>query len=364
MIVIAGKNNIAVNALSYLAKSIGTKKLAVVCNFDEDGKDSWQLSLRKKAIELGIIEITLNAAEKCADIFISLEFDQIIKVRRFKTTNLFNIHFSLLPKYRGMYTSTFPILNNEMYTGVTLHKIDDGIDSGEIIVQKRTKISVTDCSLDLYIKNSLNAIEVFINSFDKISSGHFSLIKQDESISTYFSKKSINFKHNKLNFAQSTSNIFRFIRAYAFRPYQFAEFQKKKIVNAELLNSSSNLNPGSIIKQNEFYADVSTIDQDLRLFYDKFDLAIELCQKNEVSQINKILKNLVNIDDRNNELQTLLMIASGSGFFDLTKLLILNGASVNAMDFKGNSVLDYARNRTGLKNNKVIGLLKDHGKRL
>ena len=65
--------------------------------------------------------------------FISLEFDKIINTSLFKTTNLFNIHFSLLPRYKGMYTSILPILNGDKISGVTLHKIDRGIDTGDII---------------------------------------------------------------------------------------------------------------------------------------------------------------------------------------------------------------------------------------
>ncbi len=113
MIVIAGKNNIAVHALNYLASCQGINNLAVVCNKTDKGTDTWQMSLRKKALTLGILELSLSDAEELADVFISLEFDQIIKTNNFKTSKIFNIHFSLLPKYRGMYTSVWPILNNE-----------------------------------------------------------------------------------------------------------------------------------------------------------------------------------------------------------------------------------------------------------
>ena len=58
---------------------------------------------------------------------------EIIKTKNFKSNKLFNLHFSLLPSYKGMHTSAFPILNGEKYSGVTIHKIDNGIDTGDII---------------------------------------------------------------------------------------------------------------------------------------------------------------------------------------------------------------------------------------
>ena len=135
MVVIAGKNNIAVNALTYLATFINPKNLGIVCNNSENGEDNWQLSLRKRALEIGVVEFSLFEAEQVAVVFISLEFDKIVDVKNFNTKEIFNIHFSLLPKYRGVYTSSLPLLNDETETGVTLHQIDSGIDSGCIISQ-------------------------------------------------------------------------------------------------------------------------------------------------------------------------------------------------------------------------------------
>ena len=51
-----------------------------------------------------------------------------------------------------MYTSCLPILNGETITGVTLHKIDSGIDTGYIIKQKVFKININDTARDLYLK--------------------------------------------------------------------------------------------------------------------------------------------------------------------------------------------------------------------
>jgi methionyl-tRNA formyltransferase len=362
MIVIAGKNNIAVHALNYLASCQGINNLAVVCNKTDKGTDTWQMSLRKKALTLGILELSLSDAEELADVFISLEFDQIIKTNNFKTSKIFNIHFSLLPKYRGMYTSVWPILNNEKKTGVTLHKVDDGIDTGAIVNQQEIDINGDDSSLDLYIKYTLCAIDVFNKYIDKIIFNKYECIAQDEQYSSYYSKDSIDFNKCEVNFQQSASSILRFVRAFSFRPYQMPMLKKCKIANAEILNTKSRQLPGEIIYRNDNLVDISTVDFDIRLYFDKFDDIVELCNQGKSFNIEKILKNIINIDDRTDNLQTLLMISVKRGLIDLSKYLILNGANVNATDYKGRSVLQYA-NIIELKENKykIISLLISNG---
>src|SRR5690606_13123102 len=87
-------------------------------------------------------------------LFLSLEYDRIIRPEIFKSSKLYNLHFSLLPAYKGVFTSILPILNGERQTGVTLHKIDNGIDTGDIIFQKNIDITEDINSLQLYKRYS------------------------------------------------------------------------------------------------------------------------------------------------------------------------------------------------------------------
>ncbi|WP_236847560.1 hypothetical protein [Campylobacter sp. P0109] len=111
---IAGKNNIAVNALDYLINELHFCKenIFVVINKTDSGVNLWQKSLKKYALDNNI---KIKTLEDCYDIkdliFLSLEFDRIIKIEFFKTKKMYNIHFSLLPAYKGMYTSALPIIN-------------------------------------------------------------------------------------------------------------------------------------------------------------------------------------------------------------------------------------------------------------
>lgn len=169
-ICIAGKNNIAVDVLEYLLKKdISGEQIGIICNRNETGKNGWQRSLRFFAQKYGIREYRLEDVYSIEDlIFVSLEFDQIVKPELFADASLYNIHFSLLPMYKGMYTSALPILNGETEVGVTFHKIDRGIDTGDIIRQRRFELEQNDTSRDLYHKYIKNGTELVIDCMDDV----------------------------------------------------------------------------------------------------------------------------------------------------------------------------------------------------
>jgi methionyl-tRNA formyltransferase len=108
---IAGKNNISVEVLDFLIKNFPENRYYVIISKTDNGKDSSQLSLKKYA-ETHLIKIVkLEEMYSITNlVFLSLEFDRIIIPNNFNSNKLFNIHFSLLPAYKGMYTSVTPIL--------------------------------------------------------------------------------------------------------------------------------------------------------------------------------------------------------------------------------------------------------------
>ena len=79
-----------------------------------------------------------------------------------------NLHLGLSPYYRGSGTNFFPFINEELeYIGATLHHIDSGIDTGDIIAHFRPKIELGDNVHTLGCKTIKNAVEVLEGLFDK-----------------------------------------------------------------------------------------------------------------------------------------------------------------------------------------------------
>lgn len=342
MLVLAGKNNIAVNALGYIIEKYG-KDFLVVCNQTDDGNHGWQRSLKKTALEKGIKEITLEEAYEKASIFISLEFDKIVRPERFKEASAFNIHFSLLPKYKGMYTSIWPLLNGEAVTGVTLHEIDSGIDTGSIIDQFEIAISEHDRARDLYRKYLSSSYELFKSRFYEIVSGQIYSKPQQKIASTYYSKKSIDFSTLEIDLNQTAHTVARQIYAFSFREYQLPRVMGEKIVEVDILDTRSIYKPGSLIRKGADFFDMATIDFDVRLYVDRIDRIGEFSDCT-IMQAGRLLKGLCGVNDRNEHGWSPIIIAAYHGNYEVVDFLLDKGADVNDTNINGTSVLMYAKN--------------------
>lgn len=345
-ICIAGKNNIAVEILLYLLEE-GIKKanICVIPNKTDEGKDNWQRSLLKKANEIGIETKTLEDIYSIENlIFLSLEFDRIVNPNKFKSNKLFNIHFSLLPKYKGMFTSIIPILNNEKTTGVTFHKIDKGIDTGEIIAQKEFEIALFDNARDIYHKYIQNGILLVKQCLEKLLKNEFIESKpQNLRESSYFSKSAIDFKNINIDLNQTAINIHNQIRAFNFREYQVPKVFDLNIISSKILNSSSKKKVGSILFENDISYVISTIDNDIVLYKDKVKDLFLACENGSSELTNKLLHipKIVNIQNENG--WTALIIAIYNNQKEIVKTLLMNGADLNICNFKGTTPLMYAK---------------------
>ncbi len=341
-IVIAGKNNIAVDILEYIISK--KYKVFVIFNKSENFRNGFQKSLGFFSNKWNIKNITLEEAYKIKDlIFLSLEFDQIIKPKLFKSNNLYNIHFSYLPSYKGVYTSTHPILNNEMFTGVTFHKIDEGIDTGDIIFQKKIKIfSTYDCR-DLYSKYILSGTKLIIDNFNDIINSNFSFQKQGYHNSSYYSKSSIDYKNLKIDFNKSAFEIFNQIRAFSYYDFQLPKFLENEIIGSEILKTKSSLKPQKILSKKKHYAIISTIDFDLKMYFNLYNELWDACKIDDIKTLKEILNlNYLDLDFKSKEGWTALIISVYNSSIKCIKELIRRGADVNEKNYNNTTVLMYA----------------------
>lgn len=220
-ICIAGKNEIALNALKLLQTKFTNDEICVIPNRDDTGIDTWQPSLLKYARRERIAILTLEQVQQIPNVlFLSLEFDKLLKVERFASKRLYNIHFSALPKYKGVYTSIVPILKGESSSGVTLHCIDNGIDTGDIIAQKIFSIDLQDTARDLYFKYLEQGFILLQENLDSLLGGNFQCTKQDFRESSYFSRTEIDVKNTHINLKKTSFEIHNQLRAFIFREYQ------------------------------------------------------------------------------------------------------------------------------------------------
>lgn len=123
-----------------------------------------------------------------ADMIITASFGQIIKqnILDIPKYGIFNVHASLLPKYRGSAPIQWAIANGEKKTGITIMKTELGLDCGDMYIQKEIDILPDDTASSVFEKLAIlgvDCINEFVDNFEELKN---KAIKQDESKMTYF----------------------------------------------------------------------------------------------------------------------------------------------------------------------------------
>jgi methionyl-tRNA formyltransferase len=151
--------------------------------------------LKNNSTDLVKLEGSVNSKKNLAilksyspDLLISIGGNQIFKLPliNLATKGCLNLHTALLPKYRGLMPSFWVLKNNEKYTGVSVFFVDEGIDSGPIIIQK--KVEIGNKSQEELIKHTKQiGMESIIEAIEKIKQNDVVLIPNDGEKSSYFS---------------------------------------------------------------------------------------------------------------------------------------------------------------------------------
>ncbi len=342
-ICIAGKNNISVDVLKYVVEHYGKENVCVVCDRTDNGENTFQRSLRKYSKLIGVPEHSLKDLYDVDDlVFLSLEFDRIINPKLFKNARLYNIHFSLLPLYKGMYTSVYPLLNGERDSGVTLHFIDEGIDTGAIIDQERFCIEDCDCK-SLYLRYINYGTRVVIRNIDDIVYDRAIGSQQKKHGSCYYPKESISFKNIKIDLNQTADGIQRQLRAYSFRDYQLPKVYGREILDTRILDSKSSLKSGEVIFETDSFLIVSTIDYDIVLYFDLFEELLKACEEGDLKKVRDICSVNKHINEQDKNGWSPIIKATYYNHKEIVEYLIANGADIHIKNRNGTNLLMYAK---------------------
>lgn len=122
------------------------------------------------------------------DLMISIAGNQIFKKRllNIPTKGTINLHTALLPKYRGLMPTFWVLKNNEVETGVSVFMVDEGIDSGPILVQKKVPIT-NQSQRELIIQTKRIGMECILEAIEKIRDGRVEYIPNPVDHMSYYS---------------------------------------------------------------------------------------------------------------------------------------------------------------------------------
>ena len=149
-----------------------------------------------------------------------------------------NIHASLLPKWRGAAPIQRAIENGDKSTGITIMKMNEGLDEGPIIASQEIAITNETTGKSLIDKMSYDSCSLLFNNLRKYLSGKISPLQQDNSLSTYASK--IEKSETKIIWFETANKISQKIRA--FYPYPSMWFSHRglryKVLKADICCSN------------------------------------------------------------------------------------------------------------------------------
>jgi methionyl-tRNA formyltransferase len=190
------------------------------------------------------------------DVAVVLAYGKIIPLnvlKMFKTGNI-NIHFSILPSYRGAAPVQWAIINGEKETGVTGFTMNEKLDTGRIICQKKMDIERSDDLISLRDKLVGLSVEVLEESLMKLSQG----VPGSEQQGTVSYAPKLKKSDGRINWALSSERIYNLVRGTKPSPCAFVEFQNKifkidrmKILECEVTElpagASANCAPGCVV---------------------------------------------------------------------------------------------------------------------
>ena len=262
-VVFMGTPDFAVGCLEILNQNYN-----VVGVFSQPDKPQGRkMELKAPAVKLKALELGLNVYQPDSlrnddayNLLKSLNPDLIVVVAYGKILpknildlppmGCINVHASLLPRYRGSAPIQWSIVEGDKVTGVTTMYMDEGIDTGDILLKREVEILSTDTGGSLFERLAVVGAETLKDTCEALVNGTLVRTKQDESLATY--APIIKKQMGLIDFSKTANQVSCLIRG--FNPWPCAYFmldgKRLKVFSAEVSHKSGKA--GEVIEsQNE-----------------------------------------------------------------------------------------------------------------
>ena len=185
-----------------------------------------------------------------ADIMVVVAFGQIIpkEILEMVPYGCVNVHASLLPKYRGAAPIQWSIIDGEAVTGVTTMQMDEGLDTGDMLLKTEVPITAEETGESLHDKLAKAGAALCVETLAKLQEGSIVPEKQGESPTAY--AKMLDKKLGNIDWTKSAVEIERLVRGLNSWPSAYTYWNKKvvKIWKASVTDENSNEQVGTVVK--------------------------------------------------------------------------------------------------------------------
>ncbi|MDX9746233.1 MAG: methionyl-tRNA formyltransferase [Syntrophales bacterium] len=159
-----------------------------------------------------------------------------------------NVHPSLLPKYRGAAPIQWSLIRGETMTGMTIMQMDEGVDSGDILLQEAVPIAPRDNFGSLHDRLAVLGAEMLLKTIGMIADGSIRPVKQDHSRATLAPR--IKREDGLIDWSKGVREILSLIRGLSPNPgaYTFLDGKKLRVYAARGEASASGSSPGTVLR--------------------------------------------------------------------------------------------------------------------
>ena len=189
-----------------------------------------------------------------ADVIVVVAFGQLLpaEIIHMPKYGCINVHASLLPKYRGASPIQWAVIDGCEYSGVTTMKMDEGLDTGDILMVEKVKLDAKETGGSLFDRLSDVGAHLLVKTLEGLEAGNITPVKQDDSESTYV--KMLHKSFGKMDFNKSAAELERLIRGLNPWPSAFTYIDGKmlKIWDADVADNISEVQteevkPGQVV---------------------------------------------------------------------------------------------------------------------
>ncbi len=195
-----------------------------------------------------------------SDMFVVIAYGQILRQTVLEIPKWFcmNVHASLLPKYRGAAPINRSILNGDTETGITTMKMDEGMDTGDMLLKRTVPIESDDDAVTLAEKLSKAGAELTLETLELLAIGKLNLTPQNDAEATLAAK--LKKEEGLINWRKNAEALHNQVRGFSPWPgaYTFYGSKRISVIKSETVLGEESDEPGVVARVSDYGIEVGT----------------------------------------------------------------------------------------------------------